>query len=422
MCRARRAMRSGSASRRRTTRSGPGARRISPPRQRRARRTCRRRSRSASGPRRSPIPPSWIQTAEAIKACRPNGKRSARCRAARKRPIWERFRAACDRFFTRRHDDLAKRKAVWAENFGKKEALCAQVEALAESTDWERDGRRDQTPAGGVEDHRPSQEEPIGGDLAAVPRRLRSVLRPLRAAARYCARRTGGRARSDLRGARGACFGPSVRCFRRRSETPAELLGQGRDSLRARWQQEIAARGVEPARAAALDQRFAAAFERLRDSPARGIRRHRPRSRRESPADGSARRACRRARGIASAGPSSTDDAALSPTTRLAAMLKEALASNTIGGKVDEDSRARAAQEDVRQAQASWSRIGPVPEPCAAHVDGSLPAGVPRIADAGVGVGAGPGAGVTGGTGRTGGTSKAGAPGGAGRAPSGARN
>ena len=55
-------------------------------------------------------------------------------------------------------------------------------------------------------------------------------------------------------------------------------------------------------------------------------------------------------------------DAALSPTTRAAAMLKEALAANTIGGKVDEDSRLRAAAEEIRQAQASWSRIGPVPE------------------------------------------------------------
>ena len=45
---------------------------------------------------------------------------------------------------------------------------------------------------------------------------------------------------------------------------------------------------------------------------------------------------------------------------RLAAMLKEALAANTIGGKVDDDSRWRAAAEDVRQAQAAWSRLGPV--------------------------------------------------------------
>ena len=43
-------------------------------------------------------------------------------------------------------------------------------------------------------------------------------------------------------------------------------------------------------------------------------------------------------------------------------MLKEALAANTIGGKVDNEARFRAAAEDVRQAQASWSRIGVVPE------------------------------------------------------------
>jgi hypothetical protein len=56
-------------------------------------------------------------------------------------------------------------------------------------------------------------------------------------------------------------------------------------------------------------------------------------------------------------------DQSLSPTTRLATMLKEALAANTIGGRVDEENRWRAAQEDVRQAQAAWSQIGVVPEP-----------------------------------------------------------
>jgi hypothetical protein len=60
------------------------------------------------------------------------------------------------------------------------------------------------------------------------------------------------------------------------------------------------------------------------------------------------------------AGRGGAADQSLSPTTRLAAMLKEALASNTIGGKVDDDSRWRAAIEDVRQAHASWQRIGPV--------------------------------------------------------------
>ena len=42
-------------------------------------------------------------------------------------------------------------------------------------------------------------------------------------------------------------------------------------------------------------------------------------------------------------GRTSEGEAALSPTVRLAAMLKEALAANTIGGKVDDGSRWRAA-------------------------------------------------------------------------------
>ena len=61
------------------------------------------------------------------------------------------------------------------------------------------------------------------------------------------------------------------------------------------------------------------------------------------------------------AGPLAVDQA-LSPTNRLAAMLKDALAANTIGGKADNDARLRAAAEDARQAQSSWSRIGSVPD------------------------------------------------------------
>ena len=55
-------------------------------------------------------------------------------------------------------------------------------------------------------------------------------------------------------------------------------------------------------------------------------------------------------------------------------MLKEALAANTIGGKVDEESRLRAATEEARQAQASWARIGPVPETSAARSPIDFPA------------------------------------------------
>ena len=145
-------------------------------------------------------------------------------------------------------------------------------------------------------------------------------------------------------------------------EPPPDLIATVR-SLRARWQQELALRGVDPDRAAALDRRFADAFGRV-------IARW-PQVFAGTDLDPDANRQrmealVLRVEAVAASlgGPASADaDKALTPATRLAAMLKEALAANTIGGKVDEENRWRAAQEDVRQAQASWSRIGAVPEP-----------------------------------------------------------
>ena len=55
-------------------------------------------------------------------------------------------------------------------------------------------------------------------------------------------------------------------------------------------------------------------------------------------------------------------DESLSPVTRLATMWREALASNTIGGKVAEEAKNRAAAEEVRKVQAAWQTIGYVPE------------------------------------------------------------
>ena len=45
----------------------------------------------------------------------------------------------------------------------------------------------------------------------------------------------------------------------------------------------------------------------------------------------------------------------------LATMLREALAANTIGGRAGEETKWRAMAEDVRTAQVSWNRLGPVP-------------------------------------------------------------
>ena len=79
----------------------------------------------------------WIQTAEEIKRLQVEWKTIGAVSRGQEKAIWERFRGACDRFFTRRQADLAEHKKRWAENMARKEALCARVEALADSTDWD---------------------------------------------------------------------------------------------------------------------------------------------------------------------------------------------------------------------------------------------------------------------------------------------
>ncbi len=61
---------------------------------------------------------------------------------------------------------------------------------------------------------------------------------------------------------------------------------------------------------------------------------------------------------------SGNHSARLTPAELLARQWRERLASNTIaGGRTPEtdESRWRAAEQDVRNAQAQWTRLGPVP-------------------------------------------------------------
>jgi len=298
---------------------------------------------------------SWIQTADEIKKLQADWKTIGPVTRGQEKTIWERFRSACDQFFTRRHADLAHRKAMWAENLAKKDALCAKAEALAESTDWE---------AAAADIKRLQNEWKTIGPVKKT--RSEAIWQRFRAACdhfflRYAQRHDIARgervaAREAIVAEMEALAAPSDSV-----EAPPDVIAKVR-TLRGRWQSELAARGVDRERAAALDQRFAAAFD--------GVLARWPSAFSGTDLDPDANRKrmeslVKRMEDLASslAGPAiSAVDASVSPTTRLAAMLKEALAANTIGGKADEDSRLRAAAEEVRQAQQSFSRIGVVPD------------------------------------------------------------
>src|SRR5688572_8794179 len=53
------------------------------------------------------------------------------------RALAQRFRAACNTFFTGRRGALSSQKKEWDENLARKEALCERAEQLSASTDWD---------------------------------------------------------------------------------------------------------------------------------------------------------------------------------------------------------------------------------------------------------------------------------------------
>jgi uncharacterized protein DUF349 len=343
---------------------------------------------------------NWIRTAEDIKKLQAEWKSIGPVTRGQEKAVWERFRAACDRFFTRRHADLAQRKTVWAENLAKKDALIAKAEALQESTDWE---------AAAAEIKRLQAEWKSIGPVKKS--RSEALWQRFRAACDHFFDRYTHR-HDIARGERVAAREAIVAEFEALvpdddgAPAPEDLVACVR-SLRGRWSSELAARGVDRERAAALDQRFAAAFARVLSRW--------PQAFAGTDLDPDANRKRMEAlvvkmeelaKSLAGPAVDAATDASLSPTTRLAAMLKEALAANTIGGKVDTDHRFRAAADDVRQAQAGWSRIGPVPEETRRALADRFQRAIRRVSDAAAaharGASALVGTGGSGGSGRPG--------------------
>jgi hypothetical protein len=296
---------------------------------------------------------AWIQTAEKIKELQAEWKTIGAVSRGKEKAIWERFRAACDRFFTRRHEDLADRKKVWSENLAKKEALIAAAEALADSTDWDqaaaavRQLQAEWKTVGPVRKNRSD----------AVWQRFHGACD--RFFARFAQRHEV--AQAERVAAREAiCSEFEALAAIDTAEPPADLVATVR-SLRSRWQQELAARGVDPDRAAALEARVTAASAVVTSRWAAAF------AGTDLDPDANRKRAEAIIVKIEELATSLTTtrpgvDPSAAPASQLAAMLKEALAANTIGGKADGESKWRAALEEIRQAQASLGRVGTLPD------------------------------------------------------------
>ena len=284
----------------------------------------------------------WIKTAEELKKLQAEWQAVGAVPRQDSRGTWKRFRDACDRFFTRRNADLAQRKETWAANLARKEALCARAEELCSSTNWESaaaEMRRMQTEWKTVGPVRRNKSEVIW-------QRFRTAADTF--FDRYKRR---DQIELEVKQADREALVTEVETLAENapSSEPAAVLEQVR-SLRTRWNQStpVVRQGADP-----LSARFMSAIERLMTGT--------PEAFRGTELDTEANRE-RMEKLIAKVEGLSADAAAPSNSSQaLAEMLREALASNTIGGRAGEESKWKAMAEDVRQAQSAWSRLGPVP-------------------------------------------------------------
>jgi Domain of Unknown Function (DUF349) len=304
----------------------------------------------------------WIRTAEEIKRLQAEWKTTGQVPRGREKATWERFRSACDRFFTRRQQDLARRKEEWAANLVKKEALCVEAEALAESTDWDSAAariKRLQAEWKAVGPVRRKKSEQVWQRFRAACDRFFERYQQrshIQASAALAEREQICAELEELVPGAGA---EAV------SIPPGDLLARARGAW-DKWRQLDARGGVARAHRDQLEDRLSNALLRLTDRfpSVLGGTDLDPETNRRKMEELCARVECL----SPGAGPESEPDAA--PAALLARQLKEALATNTMAGRPAPDAGARWRQlgDEVRKAQAAWKRLGPAPPGIAASL------------------------------------------------------
>jgi uncharacterized protein DUF349 len=287
----------------------------------------------------------WMKASEELKALQARWKEIGPAPRKPGDAVWKRFRAACDRFFSRRQEDLKKRKQEWAANMVRKQALCERAEALAGSTDWE---------ATAAEARKLQAEWKTVGPVRRD--RSEAVWQRFRTACDAFFERYKHRDEAE-RQARLAQRETVVK------ELEALVAGAGTDPAPpgvAEEIQKLAARArqgtaLAPADEEALGGRIAAARERAVAAWPEAFR-----GTDLDPEAGRTRREKLLARVESLTAQAEPPASALSGPD-LARRLKEALATNTMGGRGEVEAKRRAEVDEVKAAQAAWRRLPPLP-------------------------------------------------------------
>jgi Domain of Unknown Function (DUF349) len=296
----------------------------------------------------------WIKTATAIQSLQAEWKAIGAVPRGHEKAIWERFRQACDRFFTRRQEDLKRRKEEWSTNLARKEALCAEAEELAESSDWEQ--------AAGRLKHLQATWKTIGPVRKS---RSEAVWQRFRTACDRFFERYKHRDQVELQ-EKAAVRDGVIRDLEALLPAEGSEAGTAPDNLyatvqqaRTKWQQapelprvvqqDLAARYFQAI--GRLVATWPGAFAGTDLDP------ETTRKRME--------KLLAKVEELVSSQPAKPA-APLSPAEMLAQQWRERLAANTISGGAarnaeNEGARWRALEQEVRNAQAQWMRLGPVP-------------------------------------------------------------
>lgn len=309
----------------------------------------------------------WIKTAEELQALQAKWKAVGPVPKEQSTALFARFRAACDRFFTRRKTDLAERKEAWAANQTKKEALCAQAEELAESTDWANTAaalKALQVEWKSVGPVRKQKSEQLWKRFRAASDKFFD---------RY-KNRDQFELESRVAKRAGLCT---------EMEAMAAAIGEGdgvdAPSIRAQvqtlWTAWRQAPPIPRDQVEAFQERFEMALGKVVAAHSDLFRRT------ELDFEANRRRKedlCVQVEALAT-GRRSPVELGAAPAATLATLLREALAANTIGGRIDADAQRRASREAAKELQDAWRRVGPVPGEEGRRLAGRFNAAIRRV-------------------------------------------
>ena len=291
----------------------------------------------------------WVKTAQRIAELQAQWKQVGLATRRQEREAWTRFRAACGRFFRRRREDLAQRKQVWTANAKLKEALCERAEALAEESDVK------------VARATVTQLQTEWKTVGSVRRRRSEALwQRFRLACDLVYTRAQDVCDTEFADritARAAVCERLEALVPETGDTgagPPDSLAATVAAARTEWRQLPP---VPRSQERGLTARFQAGLARV-------LERH-PSAFSGSDLDPQRNRValerlCERVEAL-------LEDAALpsaagrSPAEILAAQLREALASNTMGARVDLEAKRRTDIEAVKRAQMERRALGLVP-------------------------------------------------------------